>query len=203
MVPVVDRKMKKPIPPSNVYLNLLIHYAPLWVPITLVLLFLFFVFIPSIQKLSSLNQKIKASENLKTAANRSKADMQRMKKDLESSKAKVAEFEKRLPKRIKTTLIIETLQQITEQAKLKFSSLEPAPIIKYTLTETNDVFVELPVKVKVNCGFYDLVEFLKKIETASQFMKIADLSVKSNPSSEWEHAVEFSVSAFSKGESDE
>jgi Tfp pilus assembly protein PilO len=113
----------------------------------------------------------------------------------------VSEFDKRLPTRLKTTLIIETLQEITKQAKLKFSSLEPAPIKKHELKETKDVFVELPVKIKLKCSYYDLVDFLEKIETAKQLMKVADLSIRDDPTNDWEHSIEFSISAFSRGES--
>ena len=64
-------------------------------------------------------------------------------------------------------------------------------------------FVELPVQVKLRCGYYDLVDFLKKIEQADQLMKISNIQVKNNPSHNWEHTVEFAISAFSRGESGE
>ena len=107
-------------------------------------------------------------------------------------------MEKKLPQRIKTTLTIETLKGITEKAKLKFSSIEPAAVNKYIIKETNDVFVELPIRIRIRCGYYDLVDFIKKIETANQLMKISDLSIKDDASNDWEHSVDFLVSSFSR-----
>lgn len=184
---------------TDVYLELAKRHSPIWVPIAMVLFFILLVAWPSSRKLSDLNIKIGEKENIITTVKRSDIDVKKTKEELEAYKVKVVEFEKRLPTRLKTTLLIETLEEITKQSKLKFSSLEPSPIKKYELKETNDVFVELPVKIRLKCGYYELVDFLKKIETAKQLMKVADLSIRDDPAQDFEHNIEFSISAFSRG----
>ena len=185
------------------YLERIIHYSPTWLPGMMLFGFIIVFGWPASVKLISLSNRIVENQGYITLADRSNADVLTMKQDLEGFKQKVAEFENKLPKRLKTTLIIETLQEITRKSKLQFSSLEPLPIKKYELKETGDVFVELPVKVKLNCSYYDLIEFIKQIETAAQLMKITDLTIKDDPNFEWKHVIEFSISAFSKGESDD
>lgn len=196
-------KIKKSSISTNVYVGLAVRYSSIWVPVLIVAIFVGVLIWPAISKVSSLSQNIAQKQNDITTADRSTANVKKMKEDLEKFKEKVAEFENKLPKRMKTTLIIETLQEITQKSRLKFSSLEPLPIKKYKIEETNDVFVELPVKVRLNCGYYDLIEFIKRIETANQLMKITDLSIKDDPSLDWEHIVEFSISAYSKGDTDD
>ncbi len=180
-----------------------IQYSPFWAPALITVVLIAAMVWPAYSKFSVLCAKITEKENTLTTVARSTADLVRMTSELETFRKKVVEFESKLPSRMKTTLIIETLQEITKKSKLKFSSLEPLPIKKYTIEGTKDVFVELPVKVKLNCGYYDLIDFLKKIETANQLMKIADLNIRDDPSLDWEHIVEFSISAFSKGDSSE
>lgn len=180
-----------------------IQFSPIWAPILVIIICIAFIIWPALTKFSTLSAKIIETENTLTTVARSTADLAKMSSELEILRQKATEFENRLPSRMKTTLIIETLQEITKKSKLKFSSLEPVPIKKYTIEGTKDVFVELPVKVKLNCGYYDLIDFIKKIETANQLMKIADLTIRDDPTQDWEHTVEFSISAFSKGDNSE
>ena len=167
-------KIRKIEPPRNIYISLAIKHSPLWAPFLVAILFIAFIIWPAASKVSTLSRKITQYKNDITAATASNASVAKMTEELANFKKTAAEFENRLPKRMKTTLIIETLQEITKKSKLQFALLEPLPIKKYILEETQDVFVELPVKVKLNCGYYDLVDFVKKIEAADQLMKIAD-----------------------------
>ncbi len=181
----------------------LYRYASLLIPVAVIFLGVCFLIIPSVFRLILTSQNITQKENEVVTVDRSHIDLQNLQAEYERYQVKAVELGKKLPQRLKTNLIIETLREITEKSKLKFSSLEPLPIKKYVYEPTKSVFVELPVKVKLNCGFYDFVDFLKQIETASQMMKIGDFVIRSNPSSDWDHDIELTISAFSKGDSDE
>lgn len=200
---MATRTIPKKAAPPNIYVNLAIKHAPVLAPALTVVLAVSFLIWPAFARLERVSHEISEKETAIITATRSNADLDNMQKDLEIFKGKVVEFESRLPKRLKTTLIIETLQEITKQSKLKFNSLEPAPIKRYVLEETKDVFVELPVRVRLNCGYWDLIDFLAKIETANQLMKITDLVIRKDPASEWDQQIEFTISAFSKGGSSE
>lgn len=189
---------KKTAPP-NIYINLAVKHAPVLAPAVTALLMVSFLVWPAFSRLGRVSREISDKETAIITAVRSNADLEKMQKDLDVFKTKVVEFENRLPKRLKTTLTIETLQEITKQSKLKFNSLEPAAMKRYVLEETKDVFVELPVRVRLNCGYWDLVDFLKKIEGAKQLMKITDLIIRKDSASEWDQQIEFTISAYSKG----
>ena len=192
-------KTKPPIPPVSHYLNQMIVHSSIWIPVLAALLSISLLIWPKISKYFSLSKEFEDKKSSISLVSRSNTDLDKVKKDFDKVRDKAKNLENRLPSRMKTTLIIETLQEITKQSKLKFTSLEPAPIKKYTLEETNETFVELPVRVRLNCGYWDLIDFLKKIESAGQLMKITDLNVKDDPSSNWEHSIDFSISAYSKG----
>ena len=183
------------------YAILFIRYSAVLIP-SMVAFFLFLLFLlPVLTKFLSTSRMVAQKQSDIVTAERSTVDVAKMKEDLERFRKTVVEFEKRLPKRMKTTLTIETLQEITEKSRLKFASLEPLPLKKYIIPETGDVFIEVPIRVRLNCGYYDLIEFLKNIETAGQLMKVADLTIRRSAVSPWEHAIEFSISAYSQGAS--
>ena len=195
------KTVKKTTPALSPYVALAIHHSPVAGPVVMVLLFVILIMWPFSKKISEISTGIQEKENIITTVKRSSVDIQKTKKELAEFKIKVAEFEKRLPTRIKTSLIIETLQEITQKSKLKFSSLEPAPVKKYELKETKDMFIELPVRIRLKCGYYDLIDFLEKIEAAKQLMKVSELSIRSDPSQSWDHNIEFLISAYSRGDS--
>ena len=198
----VMRSVKKTTAPAlHPYAALVIHHSPVLGPVVMALFFIILIMWPVSQRLSKLSTDIKEKENIIMTVKRGSIDVKKTKKELEEFKIKVVEFEKRLPPRIKTNLIIETLQEITQQSKLKFSSLEPAPVKKYELKETKDMFIELPVRIRLKCGYYDLVDFLEKIEAAKQLMKISELSIRDDPGQDWDHNIEFLISAYSRGDS--
>ncbi len=192
------QKPKDPTFKMDAYVALAVRYLPLWLPVLLLIVFISAVGWPLSLKLISLSQGIIRKQNEITTAVRNKSDTAKMNDDLAIFRKKVDEFENKLPTRVKNTLLTETLQEITSRSKVKFNALEPQSVKRYEIEETNDAFVELPVKVKLNCSYFDMVDFIQKIETASQFMKITDLRIKNDPSDEWDHAIEMTISAYSK-----
>ncbi|HOW35910.1 MAG TPA: type 4a pilus biogenesis protein PilO [Candidatus Omnitrophota bacterium] len=192
------KRPQKASEPTDVFINLAVKYSPLWLPgVLFVALTMFFIW-PSFRTLLTLSRDIQEKENIVTSVTRNSADFSRTKAQIRDLLKKATELEGKMPTRTNTNLIFDTLQEITKRSKLKFSSLDPLPIKKHTLEQTNDLFIELPVRVRLNCGYYDLIDFLGKIETADQLMKITDLSIKDDPGQEWDHAIELSISAFSR-----
>lgn len=196
-------KPKKPQGLSPAAITSLYRYASILIPFAVIFIGVSLLLAPSIFRIILISQNIAQKENEAVTVDRGQSDLKNLQKEYEQYQVKASELGKKLPQRLKTNLIIETLREITEKSKLKFSSLEPLPIKKYVYEPTKSVFVELPVKVKLNCGFYDFVDFLKQIETALQMMKIGDFVIRSSPSSDWDHDIELTISAFSKGDGDE
>ncbi len=196
-------RMRRGAPATKQYSVLLIKRLPLLAPAAIAFVFIMFFILPAATRFLAVSQSIRQKQNDMVAAERSSADVARLKGDLEKLRKKVIEFKSRLPKRMETTLIIETLQGITEKSKLKFSSLNPLSSKKHKVEGADDVFVELPIRVKLSCDYNDLIEFLKKIETSGELMRVSDLSIRANPATNWEHMIELSISAYSQGDSGE
>ncbi len=180
------------------YLGLGVRYSYLWIPVLAVLFFYSGVVRPKLDEVKKINRTINEKTTMVNTVTAGKARVEKIRQELVEFKFRVDEFEGRLPERLTSNLILETLQELTKRTDLQFSSLEPSKEIRHVLEKTRDVFIELPVRITLKSDYYDLIQFLKNIETAKQFMKITDLSIKNNPVNEWEHAVQFSVRTFSR-----
>jgi Tfp pilus assembly protein PilO len=147
----------------------------------------------------SLSKEIEDKRNALTIAEKGSANLDETKKENDELEKKSAELEKKFPRLVETTLLIDTLKDITEESKLKFASIEPLPQIDHELKGQKDFYMELPIKVRLNCNFEDAIKFIQKIESSSRLMKIREFSIKSNPQDVWEHNVVVIISTFSIG----
>lgn len=166
----------------------------------LAIILLVFVFLPlQISKAFSLMQQLAGKKNNMVLVERSSQNLNEIKKEIATTEEKISQLEKRLPKQIETTLLIDTLKDITQEARLKFSSIEPAGERQFELEGQDEFYLELPIKVKLRCSFFDLIAFVQKIENSSRLMKISELAIRNNPQDIWEHNVDLAISTFAMG----
>ena len=176
----------------------LLGFVPLALQATLVLTFLLFILMPQLKKIGSASREIKEKDTSMTVLKRGSQDMSKLKKDLDALEAKAIELDQRLPSLAETNMLIDSLKAITQESKLKFTSIEPMASIKSEITESGDAYYELPIRIKLTCGFFEATDFLNKIEGNKRLMKISGLAVRTNPGDPWSHYVEIVISTFAK-----
>lgn len=164
----------------------------------LVVLFLIFIFFPQMRKISRIYGEIKEKSDIMVVKERTYFDMSRSKRELAELEKKAEEYDRRLPVLVETNMLIDSLKAITQQSRLKFTSIEPIGIVNFDLLETGDYYYELPIRIKLRCGFFDLLDFAQRIEASKRLMKVSALSIKSNPENPWEHNVEIVISNFAR-----
>lgn len=172
---------------------------PLVISSLAIIFLIFYLILPQGAKLFSLSQEIENKRSALTIAEKGSANLKETKKEIEELGKKALELEKVFPRQIETTLLIDTLKDITEESKLKFVSIEPLTQINHELKDQKDYYMELPIKVRLNCNFDELVRFIQKIENSMRLMKIREFSIKSNAQDIWDHNVEVTISTFSVG----
>lgn len=187
----------KPIP-IKIDKEKLMSFIPLVLQVSMILIFLVFILFPQTKKFSRLSSEIKIKKNSLAIVQRGVQDVAKLQQDLAALEDRAAEYEKQLPILIETNMLIDSLKAITEESKLKFVSIEPMVSKKFELAESNDVYYELPVSIKLSCGFFETVDFVKKIETNKRLMKISELAIRSNPADTWNHQVEVVISNFAR-----
>jgi len=176
----------------------LMSLAPLLIQGAIILFFVFLVLIPQLKKIGSLSTQIKEKRDSLILMERGSSDMVNKKKKIADLEKKAADYEQRLPVLLETNMLIDSVRAITQESKLKFSSIEPMSPVRFELPDSKEVYFELPIKIRLRCSFFEMVDFFKKIETSKRLMKISMFSVQANPQNPWEHEVEVTISNFSR-----
>jgi len=176
----------------------LMAHLPLILQIAVVLFFLIFVLIPLAGKIYRVNNDLKEKNDLLTIKQRTYYDLSKLKNDLSGLEKRAAEYDQRLPPVVETNMLIDSFQDITRESKLKFTSIEPMALVKFELPDTGDFYYELPIRIKLKCGFFELVDFINRIEKNKRLMKVSSLQIRSNTGTPWDHQVEIVVSNFAR-----
>lgn len=172
-------------------------YLPFVASALVVILFLIFIFIPQKSKLNNLSSLVKSKNLLFSHVESTAQNVDKLREEIAELERKIAGLEERLPEQIEAKLLIDTLKDITKEARIQFVSIEPKKPEKIELVDQQQAYRELPILVRLKCGYNELCEFIKKIENSKRLMKIRDLKIKANPQEIWEHNIELTISTFS------
>ena len=176
----------------------LMAYLPRILQIAVVLFFLIFVLAPLGKKLYQAHNDFKEKGNLITIKERADYDLSKLKKELSELERQATVYNQRLPPAVETNMLIDSFKDITRESKLKFISIEPLASVKFELPDTGDFYYELPIRIKLKCGFFELVDFINRIEKSKRLMKVSSLAIRSSPGSPWDHEVEIVISNFAR-----
>ncbi len=174
-------------------------FLPLAVSLLVIVFISLVLLLPQVVKIPYLARELADIKNEVTLAQQGSLRFGEDKKQIALLENKAALFEERFPREIETTLLIDTLREITEEAKLKFSSIEPLPQRNYEIKGQDEFYMELPIKVRLNCNFFDMIKFIQKIENSPRLMKVSEMSIRNNPQLAWDHVVEITISTFAIG----
>jgi len=172
-------------------------YLPFVVVVILIVLFLYFIFLPQNKKMQDLSSRVENKKQLFFQAERAAQDIDTLNKNIVNLEKEIVQLEERLPEQLEASLLIDTLKDITRESKIQFVSIEPKNIKKYEQTDQKQVYLELPIMVRLKCGYNELSDFIKKIESSKRLMKLSDLRIHGNPQDMWGHDVEVTISTFS------
>ncbi|MFZ5800468.1 MAG: type 4a pilus biogenesis protein PilO [Candidatus Omnitrophota bacterium] len=184
--------------PLKINREKLLTFVPKFLQVALTLLFIILVFIPQGRKILRIYGEIREKSDIMVTKERTYFDLVKLKKELVDLEKQAADYDRRLPVLVETNMLIDSLKAITRQSRLKFTSIEPIGVVNFDLPETGDYYYELPIRIKLKCGFFDLLDFMQRIEVSKQLMKVTALAVKSDPESPWEHNVEIVISNFAR-----
>ena len=93
-------------------------YLPTAVFVLIIILFFNLILMPQIRKLNDISSKVKNKTHLFSQIKVTTQNIDALKKDEEELRNRIAELEKRLPEQIEANLLIETLKDITKEAKI-------------------------------------------------------------------------------------
>lgn len=111
--------------------------------------------------------------------------------EIKKLEEKFLSFEKKFS--FDTEEVFSSLNLFAEGSGISLKAINPADKLESTIPNTKDTYLELPVSLKVECGYYQLISFLRNIEGAQNLMLVSDIKIQSNPQNIWDHNIELSL----------
>lgn len=134
--------------------------------------FLFLLELPKIRQLSELETKRSQKEQeIKTT----QAELDRLEaqlKELPKMKEEVETLKQKMPAEANLPTIIRDIQTMSDQAGVDFLSIKPSAPTQQS------GYGEVPLEVTINGVFFDLVDFLYRVQTLSREVKVTSVSVE-------------------------
>lgn len=158
-----------------------------------------FIFSPLVEKIKTTSAQIARKE---TSIQKAKINPQLLKElegKIEQLKAQMAYYEENLKVLTDVPQILKELNQIAERLEIKFVSVNPLERQKIPLPGEQEYFEQVPIRIKLKCGYHQLGIFINRIENSVQFMKVTQLQISLDPKDIWNHQVELVITSFGLG----
>ncbi len=169
-----------------------------WIGAGIILvLYVVFVFFPLLEKIIKLSrQQETISQQLKKAASVT-ADKEKLSLEVKKISKEIKEFEEKLPSNAELPVILNELIKIGQGDDITFVSIEPKPIKTILIGESGKKgYLEIPVRLKMKCGFHEFARFVSGIENHQRFMSVDNIEIKSDQTDVRNHDISLTVSAF-------
>lgn len=158
-------------------------------------LYLNFLIKPPIMNLLNIAAKTRMIDmDLKSAIS-DIAKIDKFKKEIEKSRGKIDSYEKMLPVEQEIPTLLQHLSKMAISSKIKILGITPV-MQKEEKPDPDRIYQGIPILISAKSGYYELVEFLKKLENSDRFMKVTDISIKSSASAPNKHDVELLVLTY-------
>jgi len=165
------------------------------VALVILALYLNFLVKPQIMNLLSITAKIHSIDmDLKNAMS-DIAKIDKFKEEIEKSRGKIDSYEKMLPVEQEIPTLLQYLSNMAKSSKIKILGITPV-MQKEEKPDPNRIYQEIPILISFKSGYYELVEFLKKLENSDRFMKVADISIRGSTGASNKHDVELLVLTY-------
>jgi Tfp pilus assembly protein PilO len=86
--------------------------------------------------------------------------------------------------------IFFSLSRFAEADKISLKAINPSEKNEVKIPNSDEVYLELPITIKLECGFYQLLSFLENLESLKKTILINKIKIQSNPNNIWEHDIE-------------
>ncbi len=160
-------------------------------------LFINFLLIPQIMKVTDLLSKAGKSRADIKSANLEVARIPELKKKIDTFRDKVDSYEKMLPAEREIPTLLEDLSAMAKRSKVKIVGIVPVTqAAKTDIDKKGQIYQEIPILISAKSGYHDLGAFIGDLENSRRFMKIVDISMKTSKASPVKHDVELIVCTY-------
>lgn len=173
-----------------------ISYAAWAVAVVVILLLYRFVYSPTISALTATFKDINAKTNdIKTGA-RIMANRDFLLTQAGQLKSDFDYYQRRIATDASPNKMLGELTSLTEHMRINIIGIEPLPVVTNEITGVAGYYVQMPLRMRLKCGYHELGMFLADIEKSSNLMKVEELKITDDPQDIWYHNIEVVISAY-------
>jgi len=163
---------------------------------SIILLIMAIISLKGYGTLNSKNIKLKAEIAKKRQEISSFSNISSLKaavnSEIKELEAKLSSLEKGFPSS-NTEEVFSSLNRFVEASQISLKAISPLEKIEIPIPDSKDKYLELPINLKLECSYDQLLAFLNKIENANKIMIVTEVKIQSNPDNIWEHNIELSL----------
>lgn len=133
--------------------------------------FFFLLYKPKIQQLSQMMEKQTKEEQQIKNARLTLMRLRSAKKQSNEIEQRLTRIRQVLPEESDIPSIVLQIQDIANQAGIEFVSIKPGGVIP------NNGYAEVPLEITIDGYFYDLVDFLYRLERMDRVIKVTKINI--------------------------
>lgn len=123
--------------------------------------------------------------------------LKELEEELDEIKARIDYYRQGLLVKPDVPQILKELNQIAERLRIKFVSVNPLERKETILPGAGELLLQIPIRIKLQCGYHELGIFINKIENLPRFMKITELKINADSGNIWTHQAELVITSYS------
>jgi len=115
-----------------------------------------------------------------------------MKEEIKHLEAKITAQEKMFFSTTEDILAI--LDRFAQESKISIKTITPQNIVKKDIPHRSNLyFLILPIKIKLKCDYFQLIDFLKKIEGLEKTIIVNTIDIHGDNKDIWAHTIGISI----------
>jgi len=155
------------------------------------------VYFPLMNKIAEAKRNINSSAIDADNLQRAKANALKLKQDVSDLETGLSNMEGKLFLESETQVFLKYLNQLARNVDVRIISLSPEAPVKKEVANLKKAYLQIPYRAVLKCTYHDLGRFVNSVESSKErFVKVEDLSIRSDPGSMWEHSVDLRISIF-------
>lgn len=161
------------------------------ISIIIILVIINLIFLRTSKALWSKNIKLKLEINKERAELAKGSNISSLKEtlnlEINQLNSKLSSLEERFFPN--TEDIFMYINRFVETSGISLTSMEPLEKIQGEIPYSKNLYLELPINIKLKCDYYQLLKFLNNLERTQKSIVVSEIKIQSDPKNIWDHDI--------------
>ena len=154
---------------------------------------------PRLQRYEEVKQEIQKEQQSLNMARELISQRPLYESQIEAINQKIKYYEGKLPQRKETDQLLEELARIATEARIKYQSIKPGPMVSLKSEQVDLPYSRWPITMTLTCGYHELGQYINQLENSTRFVQIDDLSIDAGEEV-FKHKVNLNLSTYVAGQ---